>query len=405
MRILFICQRVPYPPNKGEKIRTFNQIKYLLECGHRIEIICPTDTNKEKVNVDELKKALSLEIQSASLQNKFICYVKGLLNKKPISISYFYTKKMQQKIDDSADKFDLIFCSASSMTEYYFQSKQLKNKPLVTDLMDLDSDKWKQYAEKSIAIMKWVYQREHKLLKEYEKSIQKRADYCFFTTDKEVELFKKNIGNDVKTDNVITVGNGLDNEYFQPNSKTLDKKNPVFIFTGVMDYKPNIDAVMWFCDEVWESVLKFHPNAKFIISGMKPTAKIKNLAKLQGVEVTGFVEDIRDYYKQADFFVAPLRIARGVQNKVLEAFACKLPVITTPNAIQGIECKPEEHCLQATTADEFIAQIQRLMEDKELRERLSDNALKLIVDKYSWEGRLQKLDKLINTDFTKEERS
>ncbi|WP_185962531.1 TIGR03087 family PEP-CTERM/XrtA system glycosyltransferase [Thalassomonas sp. M1454] len=405
MNILFITQRVPYPPNKGDKIRTYNQLLHLYQRGHHITVACPVDSDSEYNYLNKVIKIINAGTLFGTSLPFIVKAIYSLLTNKPFSICHFFSPQLKRKIDNNLHQYDLIMCSSSSVVEYLFQNKKFNDfGKVIVDFMDLDSDKWKQYRDATTGIKKWIYHREYKLLQSYESNIQGKVKYCLFTSTKEVQIFKKDLAPTQNKDNLIHIGNGLDYSYFRPVNKPFDVKYCQFIFTGVMDYTPNIDAVTWFCSAIWPQIINYAPHAKFFIAGMNPTPKVKALANLKGVEVTGFVEDIRDYYKQADFFVAPLRIARGVQNKVLEAFACKLPVVTTPNAIQGIECEPEEHCLQASSADEFISQIQRLIADKELRERLSNNALQLIVDKYSWEGQLQKLDKLINNDLTKEKK-
>lgn len=403
--ILFLTQRIPYPPNKGEKIRVFNKVKYLSK-HYKIQIFSPSETINDNKNAVSINKLANIHSSVFKLPNKLNRYLISFIKSKPISALFFYSPLIQNQIDTwlSTGPPKTLYLTSSSLFEYILHSNVFENltysPKLIVDFMDLDSDKWKQYRDKSSGIKKWIYNREYKLLKEYEKLVQKKADYCLFTTDKEIELFKKNINTGVNTDNLITIGNGLDNKYFQPVATQFSKHLPVFIFTGVMDYKPNVDAVIWFSKSIWPMVINKCPKARFIIAGMKPTKTVRSLAQIEGVEVTGFVDDIRDYYKQANFFVAPLRIARGVQNKVLEAFACKLPVITTPNAIQGIDCEPEEHVLKATTANEFITQIERLIASADLRDKISNNALELVRTKYSWEGQLQKLDKLIKGDLT-----
>ncbi|WNC72537.1 TIGR03087 family PEP-CTERM/XrtA system glycosyltransferase [Thalassotalea psychrophila] len=399
MKILFITQRVPFPPNKGEKIRTFHQIQFLAEQGHEIRVACPVEKNIDTINIRELDERLLTKTTSSKLMPKLFRYLRALIFQKPISTSYFYDNKLQEKINKLlSEEIDIVICSSSSVMEYIFKTNQLNhsNQPkIIVDFMDLDSDKWLQYVKKSTGLIKLIYSREAKLLQNYEYQVQQNVDHCLFTSEKEVDLFKKS---NTKFHNVESMGNGLDTAYFQPVQKAFNENKPTFIFTGVMDYLPNVDAVEWFTKKVWPNILTHWPKARFIIAGMKPTEKVCALNDTKGVEVTGFVSDIREYYQQADFFVAPLRIARGVQNKILQGFACNIPVISTPNAIQGIKCEQERDLLVAESEEEFFLQIKRLIEQPSLRKAISANALALVIDNYSWSNQLKKLDSLINNE-------
>jgi sugar transferase (PEP-CTERM/EpsH1 system associated) len=398
LNIIFLAQRVPFPPNKGEKIRTFNQIKYLSD-KHKITICAPLEPNEDISYFQTLSKEYCENISYHGLSNKALRLIKGLLSGKALSVANFYSDKLQSKFDALLKEkcFDTIICTSSAMAEYIYKSKSLKQlikKPqLIMDFMDLDSDKWRQYSETSSWPMKWIYQREAQILSDYEKKVTHDFDTSFFIADAEVELFKSRVNSSGK---VLTMGNGMDTDSFFPAITPLNNNAPVMLFTGVMDYKPNIDAVVWFVEHVWQEILKEYPEARFIIAGMNPTSQVKGLEKISGIEVTGFVDDILPYYHQSDYFVAPFRIARGVQNKVLQGFACGLPVISTPMGAEGIDCTKDIDILIASTADEFLSCIKQLDCDAEFREMIKANALKLIHERYSWEGKLQVLDNVLN---------
>jgi sugar transferase (PEP-CTERM/EpsH1 system associated) len=272
------------------------------------------------------------------------------------------------------------------MAEYIYQSSIIKRSNtklrILMDFMDLDSDKWQQYAHISNWPMKSIYQREAKLLSHYEAKITHDFDCCFFITDDEVELFKARVDNAGK---VLTLGNGIDTKNFMPATVAPNNTAPVLLFTGVMDYKPNVDAVLWFVEQVWPTILVKYPDAQFIIAGMNPCSSVSELSKMQGITVTGYVDDILPYYHQADYFVAPFRLARGVQNKVLQAFACGLPVISSPMGAEGIACQEDHDILLANSAIEFVERIQYLVQNKALTEQLIINALSLVRQHYSWQ--------------------
>lgn len=398
MKILIIAQRCPYPPNKGEKIRTFHQLKFLNECGHDVILASPYEDYSEKIHFNELKKHHCLEVLSEKLPAKLIRLVSGVLKNKALSISNFYSTKLQSKIDEilTSQKVDVIFCSASSVSEYIFRSKvyaRLNMPPaLIMDFMDVDSDKWAQYKKKHRWPMNLIYARESRLIANTEANIVKQFNHCLLITQTEVDLFQSIHGN---VENLSAVENGLDTDMFYPPSTPRQTVNPYFLFAGVMDYAPNIDAVMWFIDFVWPAVKKKWPHAKFCIAGMNPTDKIRKLQSKKGIEVTGFVDDIKPYFDKANIFIAPFRIARGVQNKVLQAFACGLPVIASSMGAEGIRYNIEQDIYLADTSEQFMAKIEQLTSNEECYAYISNNALKNITNNYSWNSILQPLERLL----------
>jgi len=322
-----------------------------------------------------------------------------MVTNNPLSVSNFYSLKLQVIIDQliATESFQNIVCTSSSMAEYIFKSSSLprsKSRPkLLMDFMDLDSDKWRQYSDSSLFPMKWVYNRESELLSKYEQKIFRYFDICFFISQAEVDLFCQNIQCAKKP---LAIGNGIDNETFLPAKIPPQNDDPVFLFTGVMDYKPNIDAVLWFTDNVWPKIIENYPESRFIIAGMNPVQSILSLARVKGVEVTGFVEDILPYYHESDFFVATLRIARGVQNKILQAFSCGLPVISTSMGAEGIDYTDGEDILIADTPDDFFQSIEKLIANKHLYKSVRKNALELVKNHYCWDAKLATLENVLN---------
>lgn len=398
MNILFIAQRIPYPANKGEKIRSFHQIKYLAEQGHKITVLSPYEKKEEQSFALQLSQFDSISCECIPLESKLLRLISGLVKNESLSVANFYNKILQKKIDIAieSNNFNAIICTSSAVAKYIFCSSTLNNqtnKPmLLMDFMDLDSDKWQQYANTSNWPMTWVYQREAKILAEYEQKIVQHFTACFFIADAEVSLFQTKSKH---SQNVYTLGNGMDTKTFFPAKTPPNNEYPVFLFTGVMDYKPNVDAVIWFVQNIWSSLLSKYPKAKFIIAGMTPSPAVKELQNISGIEVTGYVDDILPYYHQSDYFVAPFRLARGVQNKVLQAFACGLPVISTPMGAEGIDCSEKKDILLANNKEEFLAAIALLEQDYELKNSIKENALILINEKYSWEGKLQILENIL----------
>ncbi|MFQ3193100.1 MAG: sugar transferase (PEP-CTERM/EpsH1 system associated) [Paraglaciecola sp.] len=401
MKILFISHRVPFPPNKGEKIRTFHQLKHLKELGHHIHLFSPYEDKTELAHFNQLRETWCTSVEATPLKPKVIRLLTGLVKGQPMSVANFYDKTQQQKFDQflSGNTVDAIICSASSVAEYIFKSTALptldKKPLLIMDFMDVDSDKWGQYQQSSSFPMSMVYAREQRILAKYEKKIVKKFDASYLIAQAEVTLFNQSV---MQSDKVHVMGNGLDTSTFYPPKVKPPNAAPVFLFTGVMDYKPNEDAVIWFVNTCWSSIITQHPSARFVIAGMNPSADVTQLANDNSIEVTGFVDDILPYYHQADIFVAPFRLARGVQNKVLQAFACALPVISTPMGAEGILCQADQDILIASTPDEFVAQANQLIAQPKLAKSIGQSALHIIKQHYSWQGQLQPLVNLLDSE-------
>jgi len=401
VNILLLSHRVPFPPNKGEKIRTFYQLKCLSELGHQIHLFSPYEDKADLAHFNTLGKTLCTTVNAAPLKHKALRLVKGIAKNQSLSIANFYDKNLQQHVDLflSDNTVDAILCTASSMAEYIFKSSVLKTinkKPLlIMDFMDVDSDKWGQYKQNSSFPMSIIYAREQYLLSKYEKRIVEQFDACYLIAQAEVTLFNQQV---IQSDKVQVMGNGLDTIAFYPAKEKEANPYPIFLFTGVMDYKPNVDAVVWFAEKCWGDIIKQHPRAKFIIAGMNPNKDVMKLVELTGVEVTGFVDDILPYYHQADIFVAPFRLARGVQNKVLQAFSCALPVISTPMGAEGIICQADRDILIASSPEQFIKQANKLIAQPTLAQSIGESALQIIQQHYSWPSQLQPLVNLLGAE-------
>jgi sugar transferase (PEP-CTERM/EpsH1 system associated) len=401
VNILLLSHRVPFPPNKGEKIRTVYQLKCLSELGHQIHLFSPYEDKADLAHLNTLGKTLCTTVNAAPLKHKTLRLVKGIAKNQSLSIANFYDKNLQQHVDLflSDNTVDAILCTASSVAEYIFKSSVLKTinkKPLlIMDFMDVDSDKWGQYKQNSAFPMSMIYAREQHLLSKYEKKIVEQFDACYLIAQAEVTIFNQQVS---QNNNLHVMGNGIDTIAFYPAKEKIANPNPIFLFTGVMDYKPNVDAVVWFAEQCWGDIIGQHPKAKFIIAGMNPNKDVMKLVELTGVEVTGFVDDILPYYHQADVFVAPFRLARGVQNKVLQAFSCALPVISTPMGAEGIICQPDRDILIASSPEQFIKQANQLIAQPEIADTIGQSALQIIQQHYSWPSQLLPLLNLLGAE-------
>jgi len=395
MKVLVLAHRVPYPPNKGEKIRTFNQIQFLTKQEYNVVIATPLENSEERSFANTMAQKHGVEFLCAQLGSKGQRLASGLFKGTSLSVSNFYNATLEGKILDyiDAETPDVLYCTSSAMARYVFsplifQAIKRMNVRLVMDFMDLDSQKWREYSE----IKPWpksaIYAREARLVADLEEQVLKTFDASIFVSGEEKELIEKS------TSTTHVVANGVDLEKFYPTKeessgkatlKGIANKNaPVFLFSGVMDYFPNEQAVEWFAKEVWPQVKANYPDAEFIIAGMRPSKKIRVLGKSDGITVTGFVEDMLPYYHRADIFVAPFQIARGLQNKILQAMACELPVISTSKGATGISTAPGQHLLIAESPKDFINAIDRLLEDKTLYQKLQVTGMQLIRQSFSW---------------------
>ena len=407
-RILVITQRIPYPPNKGEKLRSFHQIEYLCKLGHSVTVISPREKLSDDKDAEALRNRLNIEVITDTMPSKFIRYLTGIIKGTSLSEANFYSRKIQTIIDKHSASSDVILCSASSLGKYVFACKHSndadKQPLLLMDFMDVDSDKWSQYAQRSSWPMSLLYAREHCLIKRLEQKCIAHFDHAFIIADAEHALFQSSVA---KCDNLHILGNGIDQTEFAPvthrESANADADELRFLFTGVMDYKPNVDAVLWFVKHCWADIKQTTPKAKLIVAGMDPVAKISALSADPSIEITGFVEDIMPFFNQAHIFIAPFQISRGVQNKVLQAMSCGIPVVSTALGAEGIKAIHGSNMIIANTIDDFKNACIDLASNPSQRKTLGVNANTTINEYYSWEGVLSRLKQIIDENVVSDE--
>lgn len=349
-KLLYLVHRIPYPPNKGDKIRSFHFLKAL---AAEFEIYLGTfiDDPDDKKYVDELKQycvdCACIDLQPTVSKLKSL---RGFLTGEALSVPYYRNQVLQDWVDNTIAEQGitkaLIF--SSPMAQYLEKHSGLH---CVSDFVDVDSDKWRQYADSKNWPASWVYRREAQKLLAYETRIASRSASTLFVSKQEAKLFQQLAP--AVADSVSFVNNGVDIECFDP---ALDFASPfaeneiAIVFTGAMDYWANVDAVIWFAQKVLPLVKKQQPDTQFYIVGSKPTKEVRQLAESdKAVIVTGRVDDVRNYVAHARVVVAPLRIARGIQNKVLEAMAMAKSIVATQAAMEGI---PGNGTIQIAIADD-----------------------------------------------------
>ncbi len=404
MKILYLAHRIPYPPNKGDKIRSFHQVRCLTQ-KHQVDLLCLADSPADlKYQTDLAALCHRVAVFPLAVYRAKMRGALALLLGKSLSSRYFYDGKMQSLCDQwlAEQDYDAVVCFSSSMAEYVFNSGLMDSdqRPrLIMDFCDVDSDKWRQYAEQSRFPLDLLYRLEHERLAAYERRIQGTFDHSILVSADEAALFHKICP---EADNLSVIPNGVDHDFF--SSAAMDghppvattAAAPVIVFTGAMDYHVNVSGVLWFVSEVWPLLRRIYPDLSFYVVGSNPADEIKELAGDDGITVTGFVEDIRDYYRLATLCVAPLHLGRGVQNKVLEAMAMGKAVVTTSRANAGVQGIHGDHLLVADTGADFCAAVERLLSDVPLRQQLGQAARDYVTAKFDWEKNMEQFERLLS---------
>jgi sugar transferase (PEP-CTERM/EpsH1 system associated) len=338
--LLFLSHRIPYPPDKGDKIRSYNLLR-ALSAQHTVHVGTFVDDPDDWRHVPALQQLCRGEtcVRPLNPRSARMRSATGLLSGEALTLAYYRDAALSAWTRDLAARRPLagVFVFSSSMCQYALDTPLQAGRPRVADFCDVDSDKWEQYAGRHGYPMKLVYSREARTLAEAERRYVGQFDASIVISEAEAEILRRIAG--PHADRIRVVPNGVDTEYFDPGREYPDpyaEGELSIAFTGAMDYQANVDGVCWFAAEILPAVRRELPNAVFTIVGSNPTEAVRALAQQPGVRVTGRVPDVRPYLAHARLVVAPLRIARGVQNKVLEALAMARPVVATENALQGI---------------------------------------------------------------------
>lgn len=397
--ILFLAHRVPWPPDRGDKIRSFHILKKLQSMAP-VHVGAFADDARD-LECAEAERA-GLASLHAELRNKpqWFSGIEALASGKPVSLTSFGSKAMQDWVDErlASGVISHIFVFSGQMAQYVpagFDGQ------FIMDFVDVDSVKFESYAGEGNPLMRWVHGREGKKLADFEVGIAKRADASLFVSEAEAALFRERSG----AGNVAALGNGIDTAFYDPAAR-FNKLHPVFpdpliVFTGQMDYRPNIEAVSDFARNAMPAIRKVHPETTFAIVGRNPTPAVVALSALPGVQVTGAVDDVRSWLSGADVVVAPLRIARGIQNKVLEAMAMAKPVVASTAAAEGIDAVAGEHLLVGHDVSDEAAKVSALLSDTDERLRLGAAARAYVIAHYGWDMQLAPLDALMEAGAVK----
>ena len=297
-----------------------------------------------------------------------------LATSKPLTLGVYGSRDLQRAVDERIREADVAYAYSSSMGAFLLPHST----PWIMHFAELDSDKWLQYSKARSFPMSLVYRREWKTLLEFERRVAAVTQTNVFCTPLEQKIFDREIPGRAS----MVLRNGVDLDFYRPEPDAAEPGHLVFV--GVMDYFPNIDGCQHFIAEILPRVREEFPEARFSIVGSRPTPEVERMAETPGVTVTGFVDDTRDWLRRAAVSVAPLRIARGIQNKVLEALAMGLPVVGTTSATQGVEGTPGEHFLLADSAEAQAAAIIELLKDSARARNLGAAGRRFVEDTYDW---------------------
>ncbi|MBO1076787.1 TIGR03087 family PEP-CTERM/XrtA system glycosyltransferase [Roseomonas marmotae] len=399
-RLLFLCHRIPYPPVKGDKIRAWHMLEQLSR-SWEVDLGCLVDDPADMEHLPALRSHCA-EVRGEPTGPRWQAAARALLHCRPgapLTLGWFHSPGLKAWVDQglSANRYDAIFAYSAAMAPYV--SGPAARRPgmrRVLDMVDVDSEKWRAYANDAHAPMRQVWSREARTLLSFERRAAVSFDRCLFVSRQEAARFAELAPETAP--HLDWVENGVDMTVFDagrsyPNPYTSDA--PVAVFTGTMDYRPNVEAVSWFAREVMPRLRAMPGRApEFFIVGASPAPAVRALAELPGVHVTGSVPDVRPYLAHASVAVAPLRIARGIQNKVLEAMALAKPVVASPDAFEGIHAQPGRDLLVGDGAAETARLVAEVLAGA--HPGLGAAALRAVRAGHDWAATLRKLDTIMD---------
>ncbi len=391
--LLYLVHRLPYPPNKGDKVRSFHLLRHLLT-RHRVFLGTFIDDPDDAQHLTALR-ALCPDLHVAHIDPRAakVRSLTGLLRHEALTLAYYRNGGLNDWVRRTValHQIDTTVVFSSAMAQY-----APAGVPMVVDFVDLDSAKWTQYASAHRWPLSWLYRREGRRLLAYERAVASRASQSFFVTDQETKLFQDHAPECAA--HVEALSNGVDSVYFsvdpaRPSPYPSDEI--ALVFTGAMDYWPNIDAATWFANEVVPLLRPRWPMLHFYVVGRSPTPDVLALAS-EFVTVTGTVPDVRPYLQHASLAVAPLRLARGIQNKILEAMAMGKAVVASSECADAIGAQDEVELLSAPDAQGLARQITALLESPARVAAVGTAARRKVQRSFSWDAHLAGIDKYLS---------
>lgn len=394
-KILYLVHRVPYPPNRGDRIRSFHLLKFLAERGE-VFLGFLTEDQVDGPTMEVLE-GLCARVAAVRLDrySRWVRAARSLVAGRTATEGLFQSREMKQTVYRWSEqcRFDAAVAFCSSMVQY-LDAPGLADVPVVVDLVDVDSQKWFDYAELARGPKSFLFRLEGERLRRLEAGLGGRASAITLVSEAEVELYRSFC----LTDGVSALPNGVDLDYFRPNPSNASCESRQCVFVGALDYQANIDGVTWFCKEVWPEIRSRCPEARFAIVGSRPTSSVRRLAGIPGVQLVGEVPDVRPHLAASAVAVVPLRVARGIQNKVLEALAMAKAVVATPQAVEGLKDEVNTSLRVAAAPAAWTEAVAALLERPDDRDRLGA-AGRLYVEKHhEWSAQLAPLGRLSGLD-------
>jgi sugar transferase (PEP-CTERM/EpsH1 system associated) len=395
--LVFLAHRIPYPPDKGDKIRSWNFLNHLAG-RYRIHLGCFIDDPRDWEFTDKLRR-LCGECCFVALKPPLarLLSLRGLLDGRALTLPYYFSGELERWVRGITRRPQVthafIYCSAMAQ---YIESDAHRRLRSIADIVDVDSEKWADYARRKPLGSQWLYAREARRLRQIESAITARFDATIVATGAELALlrgFAPPSGGET-----LCVPNGVDSDYFSPErayANPYEAGGPTLVFVGAMDYWPNVDAVTHFARSILPVVRARFATLRFVIVGSNPAPEVEALARDPGIIVTGRVPDVRPYMAHAAAIVAPLRVARGVQNKVLEGMAMAKPVIASPEALTGITAVIGAEILRAATPEEFVGAIDQAIMTEQ-GSVIGSQARRRVIADYEWAASLRQLDAAID---------
>jgi polysaccharide biosynthesis protein PslH len=377
--LLYLVHRLPYPPDKGDRIR-----------HAAVHLACLADEPVDPEAVRALRRWCSrVAVVRLGRWSRWARALGSLAVCRTVSEGAFSSPALRRAVGAWAREtpFRACLASASSMVPY-LELPELRGVPAVVDLVDVDSQKWLDYAGGGRGVRAWLYRTEGRRLRRLERGLPARFRAVTLVSDAEADLYRGFCDDGP----VHVVRNGVDLDYFRPAGPG-DAATCVFV--GALDYRPNVEGVCWFCDAAWPMIRQRRPEARLYLVGRRPAPAVSRLAGRPGVEVVGPVADVRPHLARARVAVAPLRLARGVQNKVLEALAMARATVASPQALAGLRALPGTHLLSAAAADEWAAAVLRLLDDEGLCRQLGAAGRRYAEEHHCWERCLEPFPSLL----------
>jgi len=388
-KILMISYRFPYPLIDGSRIRIYNVGKILAE-KYQVDLLAINEGKIAIGDIEETEKIFNKVVPFSFNPIWFkLNTLKGLFSKNSLQIYYHYFKKVQEWINQHYTEYDLIFCVHIRMTKYL---EKIKNITKVIDFIDATSINYQEAQKNSAGLWRFIYPIENKRTLSYELKMLKEFDKVFITSPFDKQYLVDNSQNVI--DNLIIIPNGVKEELL--TRKNNFKEEKWIVFLGKMNYSPNVDSVIYFANKIFPLIIKIEDDLKFIIVGSNPTKEVLKLGRRKNIEVTGFMDDPYEYLEKAKIIVAPLRFGAGTQYKILEAMALGKVVVTTSKGARGISGEDGKHFIIVDNEKEMAKKILDLIHDKLKRDRIGNNAKKLINSKYRWDIIGEKLYKEVD---------